>query len=64
MSEQLFEIAEIAARMRVSPRTVYRHIAAGRLIPTNVASRGRPRLRISETNYRRFVDRQEIRESA
>jgi excisionase family DNA binding protein len=48
-------IPETATELRISKSTVYRLIAAGQLEVMNVASRGRPRMRVPLTALERFI---------
>lgn len=48
-------IPETARELRVSRRTVYRMIAARKLIATDVSTRGRPRLRVELTSVRQLL---------
>lgn len=55
MAQITLEIGEVAAALRVSKRTVYRLIANQQLRTVNVASRGRPRLRVAESALDAFI---------
>lgn len=53
----LMTVAEFGRRLGIGRATAYRVVAAGQVDTTDVAVKGRPRLRISETAYQRYVSR-------
>lgn len=54
--EQLISMATFAERLGCSPATAYRIVAAGRIDWTDIGIGGRPRIRISERAFRKYVD--------
>jgi excisionase family DNA binding protein len=55
-------IPEFAARLGVHRATAYRLIAAGAVTVTDVSASGKkPRLRITEAAYERFLSKREIK---
>lgn len=48
-SQKMHTIPEVAAILRVSPKTVYRRIAAGELTTRNVGTKRRPRARVLDS---------------
>ncbi len=57
----LLTVEEAAEHLRISARTVERHIANGRITPTDVGTNKKPRLRISRAELVAFIKRQAIR---
>ncbi len=55
---ELLEIPEVATRLKISTRSVYRLIASRRLAATDVGTGGgRGRTRVSEAALARFIER-------
>lgn len=57
----LMTVTEFGQRIGVKRATAYRIVAARQVDTTDVAVRGRPRLRISEEALKRYVARREER---
>jgi transposase len=60
----LMTVEEFGKRIKVGRATAYRIVAASQVATTDVAVRGRPRLRISEQELKRYVDRRTEQGSA
>lgn len=50
-------VTEFGRRLGVGRATAYRHVAAGQVDVTDIGTGRRPRLRISEKAYEKFVAR-------
>lgn len=61
---QLLTVTEFGKRLGVGRATAYRIVAARQVDTTDVAVRGRPRLRISEKALERYVGRRTEQGSA
>ena len=55
MAEPEMTLAEVGERLKVSERTVQRRVKAGEIEVINVGSRLRPRLRVTEEEYQRYL---------
>ncbi len=64
MGEQLLKVRDLMARLRVSRATAYRIVARGQIDWTDVATGGRPSIRISEDALRKYVSGRTERGSA
>jgi excisionase family DNA binding protein len=54
-ADRLMTLAEVADRLQVSIATVQRRVRAGEIAVLNVGSRLRPRLRVTEADYQRYL---------
>lgn len=53
-------VTEFGLRIGVGRATAYRHVAAGAVDVTDIGTGSRPRLRISEKAYEKFVARRTV----
>lgn len=64
VGERLMKVGEFADRVGLPRSTAYGVIARREVDVTNVGSLKRPRLRISESALRRYIERRQIVRSA
>lgn len=60
MTDTYLSVREVARRLGISPNTVYRRIADGKLDAIDIGDSGIQRLRVPETALRAFIDRSAI----
>jgi excisionase family DNA binding protein len=60
MSARAMTVAEFGERLGISRRSAYRVVAAGLVDLTDVGTRARPRLRITEQALERYLERRRI----
>lgn len=54
-ADKLMTVAEFGARLGVSRAAAYRLVAAGRITTVDVSCGGRPKLRVTEAAFERYL---------